>query len=813
MTTKTPTTNSIRRTGTHITGLSAAQVQDRIQRGEVNRFEARGGRSYIDIFRHNVFNVFNIVLFAMLLIVLLSQDYWTVLFAGFSVVTNSLVGTVQEINAKRKLDELADLAPKTVQVMRDGQIETIPNDTVVIDEVILIQPGERIVVDGKVIHSDSLEVDESQVTGESDAVHKQLDNPITSGSFCIAGSGLMIAEQIGAKSTVNRLTNTAKVYKNTLTPTQKKIATIVKLALMILVIFGPMLMIAGFRTDEGFIQTVKNMVVFSTSLVPQGLVLASTLALTIGAVNITRHQTLIQRVNAVESMANVTVLCFDKTGTLTENRLAVDKILPVDNIDEATISQQLKNYVGNLSHQNTTATAISHHYALDESQLDELDEKNAEIPFTSARKWGAMVFSDGTYYLGAPERVIGGAHGTTVMDYASEGYRVLAFAKSVNPPSPEGHDLDKAQMTPLALIVISDQVRHDSKATLEAFMALDVRPKVISGDSVQTVRAVAERAGMDVSVAYTGEQLDAMPDSILEQAVLEADVFARVEPETKKRIIAALRRQGHYVAMVGDGVNDVPALKEADLAIAMNAGAQITKDVADIVLLNNAMSTLPLAFEEGTRITQTLFGSTKMFLTKNVYNTLLFIFVYFMALPFPITPIQISWAAFGTVNIPGGLLAIGLIRPNKIKGFRDDVFDYILTAGLISAIGIAFTYLVTYRYVDENLLIARSTTTLLFILYSLMIFLFVCGIDVAQPRTYFRYPLATVITFVLTGGALGAATLFPDIFEFQWPPIEILGLVLLVFLLCSIVVSVGMRKRSLLHDYYTLTQPDVVPVE
>lgn len=808
------TTPSIRRTGTHITGLNGAQVQERIERGDINRFESRGGRSYIDIFRHNVFNVFNIVLFTMLLIVLLSQDYWTVLFAGFSVVTNSLVGTVQEIAAKRKLDELADLAPKTVEVMRDGEVTTISNDDVVLDDVILIQPGERVVVDGKIIHSDSLEVDESQVTGESDAVHKNIDDPVVSGSFCIAGSGLMVATQVGAKSTVNRLTTTAKTYKSSLTPTQKKIATIVKLALMILVIFGPMLLIEGFRTGEGFLQTVKNMVVFSTSLVPQGLVLASTLALTIGAVNISRHQTLIQRVNAVESMANVTVLCFDKTGTLTENHLAVDKILPLrDEHDLETLNRQLKNYVGNLSHQNTTAAAIAGHFEMDTESLNSLDEKIAEIPFNSARKWGAMVFADGTYYLGAPERVIGSAHGTTVMNYASEGYRVLAFAMSTNPPEPDAHILDKDQITPLALIVISDQVRHDSKETLEAFMELNVRPKVISGDSSQTVRAVAERAGMDVSVAYTGEQLDAMPEPILEKAVLEADVFARVEPETKKRIIAALRRQGHYVAMVGDGVNDVPALKEADLAISMNAGAQISKDVADIVLLNNAMSTLPLAFEEGTRITQTLFGSTKMFLAKNIYNTLLFIFVYFMALPFPITPIQISWAAFGTVNIPGGLLAIGLIRPNRIKGFRQDVLDYILTAGIVSALGIAFTYLVTYRYVDENLLVARSTTTLLFILYSLMIFLYVCGIDVAQPRTYLRYPLATAITFILTGGALGAATLFPDIFEFQWPPLEILGLVMLVFLLCAVIVSVGMRKRSLLHEYYTLTLPDVVPAE
>lgn len=789
-----------------MTGLSSSDVQARVRRGDVNDFEARSGRTYFEILRHNIFNIFNMLLFTMLLIVLLAGDFWTVLFAGFSVLTNSLIGTMQEINAKRKLNRLAALAPKSVTVIRDGQQQIIPNKQVVVDDVIVIQPGDRLVVDGEIIQSDSLEIDESHLTGESDAVYKEIDDEVSSGSFCIAGIGMMKATRVGAKSTVNRLTTIAKQYKNVLTPTQKKIASIVKLALVILTVFGPMVFISGWMRDEGLLGIIRNTVVFTTSLVPQGLILTTILALTIGALKISRHQTLIQRVNAVESMANVTVLCFDKTGTMTRNHLVVREIIPLGDDSQADVESILKAYIHNLGHQNTTAAALSRHL-FEQSTPDNLPVKLREVPFTSARKWGAIILPDGTYAMGAPERILDEHdHGMGIVDdRASQGYRVLAFVRA-DEPSAQAHDLDRASIKPLALIVIEDQIRDDIRETLAAFREQGVRPKVISGDNLTTVRAVAYHAGMNTQTAFIGTQLDAMTDAELRDAVQLADVFARVEPGTKRRIITALRQQGEYVAMVGDGVNDVPALKEADLAIVMNDGAQISKDVADIVLLNNAMSTLPLAFHEGSEITQTLYGTTKIFLTKNVYNTLLFIFVLFMSLPFPITPIQISWASFGTANIPGGLMALGLLRPARINIFRRDVLDYIITGGFVGAAGMALMYVVTYRYTEYDPDVSRSATTIFFILYSLSIYLFVCGVDVAQPRTYGRYPFATILTIVLTSGAMLAASIFPDVFEFVYPPIEIIGLIIAIWLLCVIIVSVGMRNRAMLHQFYTLAE-------
>ncbi|MFW5748779.1 MAG: HAD-IC family P-type ATPase [Chloroflexota bacterium] len=786
-----------------ITGLTAQEVRERIARGQVNRFKARSGRTYLQIIQQNLFNIFNLLLFTMLLIVLISGDFWTVLFAGFSVVTNSLIGTIQEINAKRKLDELANLAPKEVHVVRDGQVMTIDHQEVVLDDVIYIQPGDRLVVDGQVIASDSMEIDESHLTGESDPVYKSSEDAIVSGSFCVAGTGYMVATRIGAESTVNRLTSIAKVYKTALTPTQKKIAAIVRLALVVLFIFGPMSFISGWVSDIGFINIIKNTVVFTTSLVPQGLILTSILALTIGAVKISRHRTLIQRVNAVESMANVTVLCFDKTGTLTENHLVVSEIVPLSGQDIRKIEDSLRVYISNLAHKNTTAAAIAEHVQPDSNA--DYPVKEREIPFTSGRKWGAILLRDQIYVMGAPERLLAPGHPTMqhVSRFANQGMRVLAFAQTTLPPLAD-RPLDPETLTPVALVVIRDQVRADIKQTLDSFIAQEVRPKVISGDNIETVVAVAQQAGMDTSRAYTGPELDAMNDTDLAVAVRQADVFARVEPETKRRIIAALRAQSQYVAMVGDGVNDVPALKEADLAIVMNDGAQISKDVADIVLLNNAMSTLPRAFEEGTKITQTLYGTTKIFVTKNVYNTSLFIFILFMALPFPVTPIQISWAAFGTVNVPSGLMAFGLLRPARISSFRRDVLDYIITSGLTASVGMAVGFTVAYTYTDQNLYLARSATTIFFILYGLTIFWYVCGVDITQPSTYMKYPTATLITGALTGATLLTATLLPDVFEFAWPPLEVVLLIVLLWLLVSLIVSVGMRNRALLHQVYTL---------
>ena len=374
-------------------GLSQSEVEARQRRGESNDFEARVGRSYWDIFRENVLNLFNIVLGSLLLVVIILQDYATAIFAGFSVVTNTFFGMLQEFNAKRQLDKLAALAEQTVRCRRDGTWVEVPMRGVVKDEIIRIEPGDRLVVDGIILEADSLEMDESQLTGESDAISKERADKVFSGSFCIAGTGIMRATGVGAESQINRLAVIAKQYKIVKTPTQVKIDITVEVAVLIMAIFVPLIFIAGFHLNYDFLEIVRNAVVFTTSLVPQGLVLVAILSLTIGAVKISMQQTLIQRVNAVESLANATVLCFDKTGTLTQNKLAVREVINIGERDSADIQQDLRIFLKNLAHLNNTAKAIERH--IDALGIDApYPAKIKEIPFTSGRKWAAVCLAE-----------------------------------------------------------------------------------------------------------------------------------------------------------------------------------------------------------------------------------------------------------------------------------------------------------------------------------------------------------------------------------------------------------------------------------
>ncbi len=790
-------------------GLSAAEVNARRQRGKTNNFRPRVGRTYWQIIRDNVFNLFNIVLGTLLLIVVLLQDYSTAIFAGFSVVTNSILGTIQEINAKRKLDKLAALAAKEVRVWRDGELQTISIYDLVQDDIIPIEPGDKVVVDGRVLTSDALEMDESQLTGESDSVFKVVDSELSSGSFCIAGTGVMVATRVGKESTINQLSVAAKAYKNVKTPTQQRLDALVELMIVVMLLIGPMLFFSELRHGQSFLNAIRSEVVFVSSIVPQGLVLTALLSLTLGAISISRHQTLIQRVNAVESLANVTTLCFDKTGTLTQNKLAVTELLPLNGAVNEDIHHKLHLYLQNLAHLNRTAGAVAEFSERTFSNhRGPVPSKVREIPFSSARKWGAIIFEDETLVMGAPERLLPDTDDSysalaRARDLSRQGLRVLAFGRAAEPP-PDGA---LAQVEPLALIILSDQVRPDIQTTLDAFQGQNVRLKVISGDNLETVQAIARQSGMPADRAYTGDQLEALSGGEFEVAVMESSLFARIEPETKRKIIATLKKQGEYVAMVGDGVNDVPALKEAHLAIVMNDGTQISKDVSDIVLLNNAMSTLPFAFQEGRQITQSIYGTAKLFLAKNFYNIALIFFIGFMTLPFPTTPVQISWITFGTVNIPATLIAIGWIRPGYMAKFRKDVLDYVFTAGITGAAMLALLYVVSYFATEENTFAARSAVTLFIAIYGTLIFWNIHEVELFWPRTMLKHWRVTLFGLVLLALTMAVPFLVPQFFDFVPPTPALWLLIGTIFLLTAIIQHFAMENRHLINKMWALLKP------
>jgi len=795
-------------------GLSAIEVQHRIELGQTNDYKARVSRTYWDIVRDNLLTLFNIVLGTLLVIVILQGDYVTAFFAGFSVVTNTFLGMIQEINAKRKLDQLALQGEQHVTVIREGNEIEVGMREVVLDDIIRIEPGDKLVVDGVVVHADSMEVDESLLTGESDAVFKQVGDEAFSGSFCIAGSGLMRATRVGKESNIAKLSEIAKEYKRIKTPTQTYIDIIVEITVVVMFIFVPMLFITAYLQQLIFLEAIRNAVVFVTSLVPQGLVLVAILSLTIGAIKISRHQTLIQRVNAVESLANATVLCFDKTGTLTKNQLAVTEVISLDGTPQPDIISELWHYLNNLAYLNRTAGAVKEYVDVHHTRDEVLQDKVKEIPFNSVRKWGAVVLPETTLIMGAPDRLLPQhiAEDSVVsrsMRLAMQGYRVLAFARMADEP-PASQAQVSQMCNPVALIVLSDQVREDIQETLAAFRQEGLSLKVISGDSIETVAAVAAQSGMNAEHAYTGAQIDAMSDAELQSVVARVDVFGRIEPNTKRRIVKALQERQEYVAMVGDGVNDVPALKQAQLAIVMNDGTQISKDVADIVLLNNAMSTLPRAFREGKETTQTIFGTMKMFLVKNAYNVLLFLFVGFMSLSFPITPVQISWSTFGVVNIPATLIAFGLLRPTYMRDFRDDVLDFVIANGLMGAVKAAVLYVIVYFGTGGDVATVRSAITIFLTFYGAITVLSIQGVDFYHPTTFIRHFKAVLLMLGLTTMTVLALYAVPQLFEFTpfvWAQHDWIIILLTALTCLSVLLQAHVNKyRYLIKRFYILFQ-------
>ena len=777
-------------------GLTSAEVAERIARGESNTVRQRFERTYWQIVRDNVFNLFNLVLFALVLVLLAFHDYSSIVFGTFSVVANSLIGTFQEIRAKRALDRLAALTSPDVAVWRDGRREQIAIEAVVKDDILPIEPGDRLCVDGVIVRSDSLELDESLLSGEADAISKEEAAPVYSGSYVVAGAGLMRATQVGAASTINKLSTVAKAYRNVKTPTQMKIDTLVAIAMVVIVIFAPMLIISGLNNRLAPVETVRNTLVLVTSLVPQGLMLSTTVSLALSAVRLSRRQALVQRVNAVESLANTTVVCFDKTGTLTLNEMAVVELVPLNGQSVDELRAQLGRYTRSLAHLNTTAAAIRAYVALEPASTPAAP-KQSEIPFSSFRKWGAVAFADGALLLGAPERVIGqDASGVErARCLAAQGLRVLALAEMDGLP-----DANQQVVTgrPLALIVLSDQVRDGIGETLRQFGAQAVGVKVISGDNLETVAAIAAQAGIPTTAMYTGRQLDQMSEGELEKAAQQGTVFARIEPATKRRIVAALKRGGAYVAMVGDGVNDVPALKEAHLAIAMQGGAQVARDVADIVLLNNAISTLPPALVEGKKITQKIYATTRIYLPKTVYQLLLFILAGYMALPFPIGPIQISWFGLLLVSTPTVLIAFDLIRPAPVRSFNKEILGYTAVSGVIGAIGMACLYAMVYLGADRDPTLARSAVLLFMALFGAIIFLNSQGVDLFRVRTLRRHRMSTGLGILLAIITIGVPLARPGLFQIAAPTTLVWLLLFGVFAATAAALELTLHNRAIL---------------
>jgi cation-transporting ATPase E len=714
-------------------GLSEAQAIARRERGQGNAVQLQTSRSYLQILRKNAFTFINSVLFGIgIILILMGQLGDAVVTAGL-VLLNVIVGVYQEGRAKRKLDQIALLTRPQAAVLRDGRERSVDPSEIVLGDVLVARPGDQIIVDGQVIGDGQMEVDESLLTGESERVLKQAGEPVYSGSYCVTGSALYEAQSVGADSLINQMTAGARAFRQVKTPLQRDIDFIVRILVILSTQLGILLAISFLIQDVPLVETVR-MAAVVVALVPQGLFLMTTVAYAMGALRVAGKGALIQEANAVESVSHVNLLCLDKTGTLTTNRIQLQTVLPLDDkLDggEAELRKLLGAFAASASGGTRTSDAIL------EACQGEPRPVREEVPFASERKWSAVAFDDndlqGVYVLGAPEVLRPNLHpgldlDASVDEWTGQGLRVVLFGHhpcNVSLVDAEGQPQMPAGLDPLGLLSFSDELRPEAQETLRHFDELGIQPKIISGDNPQTVAALARQVGFAEDVrAVSGLDMEGADDAQMERLAAETTIFGRIAPQQKERLVQVFREKGNYVAMIGDGVNDVLSLKQAQVGVAMQSGSQATRGVADIVLLGDSFAALPIAFREGQRIVRGMEDVVRLLLTRTFYVLFLIVATQLVGIPFPVTPKHNSILALLTVGIP--ILAIAAwARPGTpprsvVRSTSHFVFPAAFTVSIL-ALGVYLVYLTTTG--DEE--IARTALTTASIMCGLLLIPFV----------------------------------------------------------------------------------------
>jgi cation-transporting P-type ATPase E len=682
-----------------ISGLSESEVAARQAKGEGNTALPYTTRTYTQIIRENVFTFINDALFILgIALVLVGRPLDALVSVGV-IMINIVVSIVQETRAKRMLDHIALLTrPKAIAV-RDGVEREVSLEQLVVGDLLTIGAGDQVVLDGMVM-SGKAQLDESQLTGESDLIPKQVGDAVYSGSFCINGSLYYRADKVGSASLANQITSGARGFRRALTPLQSQINVVVRVILLIVIYLQLLLTLNALVKEVRFSDAVGNATVLA-GLVPNGLFLSIAVAYALGALRIVRFGALVQQSNAIESLSNVDVLCLDKTGTLTANKLSLQEVYPLTG-DKDKLTAILGSMVASATSGNKTSAAIMAAFPAKPQPI------TSDVPFSSARKWSAVAFAppgeqqasddlQGVYALGAPEFVHPYLAEDTdwqaimaqIRPLTDQGLRVLLVAHQSNVTTikDEGDDsVLPAGMQPLGCISLSDELRPEARETLSQFAALGVKLKIISGDNPETVAALARQAGLGPDITLiSGPQLEQMSEADFADAAKNTTIFGRITPQQKERLVDSLRAQGHYVAMIGDGVNDVLSLKKSNLGVAMESGSQATRSVADIVLTNDSFAALLPALREGQRILNGMQDIIKLFLCR-ISTVALLIISSLVIGYFPISLRNGSIITLITVGIPTILLAIWA-RPGKLEGtLGRRLLHFVLPAALLSSV-------------------------------------------------------------------------------------------------------------------------------
>lgn len=694
------------------TGLSAAQVRARAAAGKRNVLPPRGGKSFWNIVRTNVFTRINAIL-GVLFLMVISTGSWINSAFGLLIIVNSVIGAVQEFRARRTLASLSIIGAEQPLVVRDGECRPCAQEDLVIDDVIVLQPGSQVVVDGQVLSADYLAMDESLLTGESAEVEKKAGDAIYSGSFVAAGTGRYRVQKVGADSYAARLTAQAAKFSLDKSQLQAGIDSILKYITWILIPVGIFTVIS----QAGFLGNNWRALVLAITgalvpMVPEGLVLITSTAFALGIIRLGKRKCLVQELPAIEGLARVDIVCADKTGTLTAAELEFAEM----KIIEAEPAEKLKSEIAQLvwadPAPNSTIKALQEVFPCPA----ELWEVHGRKVFNSRDKWSGVVFSEviggesnsevqsplpatstiatghRTFLLGAPDILdAAGTYRSYWEPAAAQGLRVLLLGES-------SADLEKensagSALPPLrarAVLILRQKIRPDAAATLDFFREQGVEIKVISGDNAVSVAAVARRLGMGEVAAVDTREL--APDELAAK-VEQNQIFGRVRPAQKQEMVRALQKAGHTVAMTGDGVNDVLALKDADISIAMGNGSSAARTVAKIVLLDNRFATLPYVVAEGRRVIGNIERVAKLFLTKTVYSALLAMLVIFAGVPFPFQPIHVTITGWFTIGIPAFILALPVNNQRARPGFTRRVLAFSFPAGVAVASAAFFTYI------------------------------------------------------------------------------------------------------------------------
>jgi cation-transporting P-type ATPase E len=695
--------------GTSRSGLSETEAARRLDaRGKPAR--QRSSRSYASIIRANTLNIPNGILFFFGALTIAFASWKDALFLGI-LVANVVIGSFQEIRSKRALDRLAALVAPDAVVVRDGVDRHVPIDQVVVGDVLRLAGGDQVVADGTVITGDGLALDEANLTGESEPVVRSAGEPVWSGSFAVEGAALFEATAVGADSRAAQLAATARAFRHPRSPLERAND---RLLLWIIALAVPLAIgltvsvLARVDSNAARVQAITAGIV---NLVPEGLILLISVTAAVSAFKMARRGVLAQQLNAVESLASVDLVVTDKTGTLTEPTPRVVALVPADGTDEASFARDLAIYAASAPSRNLTLEAIN------DAGLADVNTREVigQVPFSSRRRWSALDLDGERFFLGAPERFVNAEPSLKERgsEEASAGRRVLALGRSAAPLSADGLDPpfpDDVQA--LGLVVLAERLRPNAAATVTFFADQDITLKVLSGDAPATAGAIARDAGVPGSApALDGEGLPSEP-AALREAVLAAPAVGRISPEGKRAVVDALADDGRYVAMVGDGVNDVPALKQARLAIAQGSGAQIARSVADLVLVQDDFAAVPGMVEEGRQILRNIERVARLFVTKTVFVAVVGLAVGIPTATYPLLPRQFTIASTVTIGIPAFLLALAPSSgPWRPEGFLQSVARFAIPAGVAIGVGIVAGYLIARYGFDLDLTHSRTVAT------------------------------------------------------------------------------------------------------